>query len=126
MIDEGVDLKIIKVVPVYDYKNVAGGYFEVHFGSDKLSFIKLSFLPFLSDKVGKDKELFEYLKKAALDTTCSHAIFNLYDIGFPVDEWVHEYVERVKGNVSADLFNTLIQFYLHLKQFGNESTGSLE
>ena len=54
----------------------------------------------------------------------SHAIHDLYDIGFPVDEWVLKYVEDAKNDIKPDMFNALIQFYNYIKDFGNPS-GSL-
>jgi hypothetical protein len=54
----------------------------------------------------------------------SHAIHDLYDIGFPVDEWVLKYVDDAKNDIKPDMFNALIQFYNYIKDFGNPS-GSL-
>jgi hypothetical protein len=125
MVNDDLDRKIIKIVPIFDYSRVAGGYFEIHFDTDELDPFKLSFVPFLDHRVRKDDKLFHYLKDSVGDGTVSHAIYNLYDIGFPVDDWVVEHVDMAKDNVGADLFNALMQFYIHLKSFG-ENSGSLE
>lgn len=110
------DYKVIRVEPQYDFKNVAGGHFEVYFDVNDDPF-KLSFVPFLDHHVRKNDDLFKYLKKTSKDLTVSHAIYDLYDIGFPIDEWVKDYVEVAKENVTADLFNILIKFYNMIKNF---------
>lgn len=110
------DYKVIKVEPQYDFDNVAGGYFEVYFDVNDDPF-KLSFVPFLDHHLRNNDNLFQYLKKTSKDLTVSHAIYDLYDIGFPIDEWVKDYVEIAKENVSADLFNILIKFYNMIKNF---------
>lgn len=119
MVNEELDDKIVNITPIYDYKKVAGGYFEIEF--ERSSVFKLSFVPFLDYRVRNDENLFEYLKKTATDLTVSHAIFDLYDMGFPVDEWVRDYIDMAKNSVSADLFNTLINFYTYVKNFNSGS-----
>ena len=113
---ETQDYKVLMVEPKYDFDKTTGGYFEVYFDLDDMPF-KLSFVPFLDHFLRKNDDLFKYLKKTSKDLTISHAIYDLYDIGFPIDEWVKEYIEVVKGNVSADLFNILIEFYNMIKNF---------
>jgi hypothetical protein len=132
MVSEDFNFKIREVIPRYDYKNVIGGHFEVHFGYESSNPFKLSFGPFLNHRMRTDEGLYNYVKKisdeSTEDLTCSHVIFDLYDLGFPVDEWVEDYFKAVRNNVNADLFDLLMQFYNHLKNFGgeSESTGSLE
>lgn len=123
--DNSLDNIITKITPVYEFDNVAGGYFEVCFGIDKAAF-KLSFAMFLDYRVRQDKELFEFLKKAAYDKTCSYAIHELYDIGFPVDEWVQDYFEMAKNSISVELFHCMMQMYYYLKKFDTNSSGSLD
>ena len=120
---ESLEHKITRVEPVYDFDNVAGGYFELYFGISKDPF-KLSFVPFLDYHVRTNKELFNYLLKTSKDKTVSHAIFDLYDIGFPLDEWVDEYIDMARNSVKADLFNKLITFYNYIKDFN--PSGSLD
>lgn len=121
-----LDSKITKITPVYEYEDVAGGYFEVCFDFDETSIFKLSFAVFLDYRVRQDDELFNYLKKTAYDKTCSFAIYDLYDIGFPVDEWVVDYFEMAKSSISVELFNAMMQFYHYMKTFKSNSSGSLD
>lgn len=113
---------VTKVDPIYDFDRVAGGYFNVYFNHNDRDPFKLSFVPFLDYRLKNSDELYNYLKKRS-DDTVSHAIYDLYDIGFPIDEWVEEYIEMVKDKVDADLFNALVMFYNYIKTF---PTGSQE
>jgi hypothetical protein len=115
--------RITRIEPVYDFDKVAGGYFKIYYGVETDATIKLSFVPFLDNRIRQSDELFKYLKKTSKDKTVSHAIYDLYDIGFPVDEWVEEYIETAKNSANAELFNALIHFYNHIKNF---NTGSIE
>lgn len=119
------DIKIARIEPVYEYDFVAGGYFALYIGDNDSEPFKLSFAPFLNDRIEKDKALFEYLEKKSKDSTISHAIYDLYDIGFPVDEWVQEYLDDVKSKVDPKLLQALFTFYNYIKKFGDPS-GSLE
>ena len=114
---------IKSITPVYDYSKVSGGYFLLTFGSDSTPF-KLSFVPFLEQRVREDENLFAYLKKTVKDKTVSDAIFDLYDLGFPVDEWVIDHIEKAKESVTPDMFNALVQFYNFIKDFNNDPSGS--
>lgn len=112
-----------KIVPVYDFKNLTGGHFEIHTdGESDLPYL-ISFVPFLARRVAEDRKLFEYLKKTTKGLTVSHAIHDLYDIGFPVDAWIVDYY-KVTGGTNDDMFNVLMQFYQYIKTFG-EPTGSM-
>ena len=121
-----LEYKVRSVLRIYDFRDVAGGYFEVYFGYNTTDPFKLSFVPFLDKRVREDKRLYDYLKQTSSDRTVSDAIFDLYDIGFPVDAWVEEYVEYAKENVSVSLFNALIHFFNHIKSFNSGSKDDTE
>ena len=123
--DSPLEDKITKVIPIYEYDDVSGGYFEVYFGLSEAATFKLSFAMFLDHRIRQDKDLFDYLLKTVKDKTCSDAIYNLYDIGFPVDEWVTDYFEMAKKSVSIELFNAMMQFYFYMKSYRSDSSGSL-
>lgn len=118
-----LEYKITRVEPVYDFDKVAGGYFKVYFGVNDSDPFKLSFVPFLDNRIRQSTDLFNYLKKTSKDLTVSHAIYDLYDLGFPIDEWVEEYVDNARNSLNAELFNSLIRFYNYIKNF---NTGSIE
>jgi hypothetical protein len=118
------EFEITDIIPFYDYKNVSGGYFKIFYNYDGAETFNLSFVPFLDSRVRQSTELFEYLKKTTKDLTVSHAIYDLYDLGFPVDDWVREYIEGAKESISGNIFNELVKFYNFIKDFNNPS-GSL-
>ena len=129
MFDDSLDMTITSIEAVYDFNKTANGHFLVCFNHDNESPFKLSFVPFLDYLIRKDEKLFVYLKEHVIheddSITVSHAISDLYEIGFPVEDLVREYIDVAKKSVNPSLFNALVQFYLHLKDFGDTS-GSLE
>lgn len=121
---DDLEFKLTEVKPCYDYNKVGGGHFKLHFGPDKEMQFTLGFVPFLDHKLKEDDKLFEYIKKHHSDKTVSHAIYDLYDMGFPVDQWVEDYIEMAKIDVNPKMFNAMLDFYKYLKNFG-EPSGSL-
>ena len=117
------DYNVTKIMPIYNFQDVAGGYFEVYFGYNHKDPFKVSFVPFLELRVKRDERLLEYLKKTAKDKTISDSIYDLYDIGFPVDAWVREYIEYARDNVSANMFNALILFFNTIRK-SNDKDGT--
>lgn len=109
--------QITNVEPVYEYEKIAGGYFNVYFGKDDEPF-RLSFAPFLNYIVQKDSKLLSYLKKKANTESISTTVYDLYDIGAPVDEWVRDYMDLAKTQVDPKLFHAMLQFYYFMKNFG--------
>lgn len=112
-----------KVTPIYDFKTVSGGHFEICVDNEIDLPHLVGFVPLLASKVVEDKNLFDYLKKTNDGLTVSHAIYDLYDIGFPVSDWVIQY-HKVNGSANSDMFKVLLQFYNFIKTFG-EPTGSI-
>lgn len=112
---------IMSIDPVYDFNHAAGGYFRICFGVNSNNF-NLSFAPFIEDRVKQDKKLFDYIKKnTSKHTTISHTIYDLYDIGVPVDDWVREYVKMIQNHASGNLLKKLILFYNYIN---NSNSGS--
>lgn len=118
--DKDKTIKVTQVEPVFDYSTVSGGFFFVYINNDEAP-LKLNFLAFIKHLTERDQALFEYLKKtASLDKTASHVIYDLYEIGFPVDDKVSNYV----AEIDSDLIGALAEFYSYIKFFGDQS-GSL-
>lgn len=118
---EDYDVQITDIVPIYNFNEVSGGYFKIYFGGDKEDPFTLGFIPLLDARVKQDDNLFDYLKKTAKDLTASHAIQDLYDIGFPVNDWVKEYIEVAKNSVHPDMFDALVRFYTAIRQSGSSN-----
>ncbi len=119
-----LDFKITSIEPIYDYDKVSGGYFEVFFEGMKESPFKLSFVPFLNDRLKQDEKLYSFIEKRYSEKTISHAIWDLYDMEFPVDDWVKSYIETAAESVDITLFNQLLQIYYYMRGFGTEPSGS--
>ena len=119
-----MESEIVGIEPVYQYSLATGGYFLIHFNSKGAEPFKLNFVSFLSARVKDSKEFEIFFKKAYSKLTASHAIHDLYDIGFPVDSWVMDYIQRAKNDIGHEQFNRLVSFYNHLKSFNSSPTGS--
>lgn len=113
---------ITRVEPIYDHTKKSGGHFDIYYEVDSWDHeepFKLSFVSFLDHNVRNNKDLFNYLKKYVNDvTTMSDVIDHLYDIGFPVDDWVRDYMEILNNSGSDQLLNTLTNLFNHIKDFG--------
>lgn len=118
-----LEFELTRIVPCYDYGRVSGGHFNLHFGVEKELFYTLPFSGFLESRLREDDALFEYIKTRHGDKTISHAIWDLYDLGFPVEQWVKDYIHRAKEDVDPRMFNALLSFYKYIKNFG-QSSGS--
>jgi hypothetical protein len=119
-----VEFKLTSIQPCYDYDKVGGGHFKLFFGVSGEMPYTLGFTSFLERRLRDDDALFDYIKKHHRDKTVSHAIHDLYDMGFPVDSWVHDYIEVAREDVDPKMFNALLNFYKYIKDFG-EPSGSL-
>lgn len=118
---------ITNIEPIYDFTDVSGGYFEIYFGYKKKDPFKLSFIPFLERRVKLDDKLHDYLKKTVDESkTVSDSIFDLYDIGFPVDSWVKEYIEYARDDIGANSFNAIILFLNALRSRPKDGKDDIE
>ena len=117
MVTQDLENKITSIAPVYD-ESILGGHFSVTFGLE--SVFNLNFSSFLRHRFEKDEPLKDYVRTTNRreDVTTSSIVQDLYEIGCPVEEWVHEHFADVRSKVSQ--FDALIQLYLHLKQFGDD------
>ena len=125
MIDSLQDINIKSIEVNYDYSKVAGGYFQIEFGSTGSSEnndYKLSFGVFLEWLFQNNKQMFEYAKNHFKDTdkTLSHIVEDLYSIGVDVDDYVHQYFSFVKDSIDPAIMLKLMQFMQFLRKFGNE------
>ena len=120
-----LNFKIVNIEPTFNYEKVSGGYFEITFDKVKDSPFRLSFVPFLDYRLNQDKELYDFIKARFSEKTVSHAIWDLYDMGFPVDEWVEDYIKVSAGNIDIVLYHQLLQLYQYVKGFGGEPSGSV-
>jgi hypothetical protein len=81
------------------------------------------------DKDENGGELFMFLMNSYSDKTVSHAIYDLYDIGFPVDTWLINYIDHLANHSTK--YNAMLRMLSVLKNFGEDNpddydSGSLD
>lgn len=88
--------KITEIIPVYDFKG-SKGHFNLKFGVTKKKSFNIKFAAVMEYRVQQDESLYSFLKTkySENDRSLSEAIQDLYDIGFPVDDWVKDYLHHV-------------------------------
>jgi len=118
------EIKII--TPIYDYDDNPGkGCFEIctDFKGDVA--FRVRYGAFMDHRLEIDRkenngELFMFLMNRYHDKTVSHAIFDLYDLGFPVDNWVKEYVDYLLNKKESKM-SAMLAFISALRSFGGDA-----
>ena len=123
---------ITEIKPRYNFEEVGEGKFEV-FVDNEMAFT-VRFGAFMDyqlnvDKDENDGELFMFLMNRYSDKTVSHAIYDLYDIGFPVDTWLINYIDHLANHSTK--YNAMLRMLSMLKNFGEDDaddydSGSLD
>lgn len=93
---------IRKIEPIYDFESATGldGHFEVRVGlsENTLNKLELPFKVIIHHRLKEDENLLDFLKDNYADKGLSKAIADLYDIGFPVNDWVKDYLTDCLDN----------------------------
>ena len=118
---------ITKIEPKYDFKDNGEGKFNVHVDHRVAFTVRFgSFMDYRLelDRVDNNGELFMFLMNKYHKKTISHAIHDLYDIGFPIDEWVKEYITYLTNKNSK--YAAMFLLLSTLRNFGEDDldTGS--
>ena len=118
---------ITEIKPKYDFKEVGEGKFEV-FVDNEVAFT-IRFGAFMDYQLNVDKdenggELFMFLMNRYSDKTVSHAIYDLYDIGFPVDTWLINYIDHLANHNTK--YNAMLRMLSMLKNFGEDDADDYE
>jgi hypothetical protein len=111
--------EVTGVEPVYNFKNAGSGFFYVHFDKMTKHPFKLSFISFVEYLITKDEKLFKYLAGKKFDTT-SHAIEDLYDIGYPVVDEVQAYMDKLKKSIDPLFLEKMYKLLTYLKNFNDD------
>ena len=117
------DINIIaSIKPKYDFDGVVGGHFVVNTNLYELSF-NVSMSNVINYKLEKEKRegitaLFDFIANNFKDFTISHAVTDLYDLGFPVDEWVIDYISYL--NTKRRDYSTMLSLLAALHSFGDD------
>jgi len=118
---------ITQIEPSYDYEDHNKGNFEIYVDNEVAFTIR--FGAFMDARLQIDREdsegrLFMFLMNNYSDKTISHAITDLYDMGFPIDDWVKEYVETLMKRSSK--YSAMLRMLSMLKNFGDEDSGDYD
>lgn len=115
--------EISSIVPEYDFEgntSMTKGHWRIKIGVDGNGQFALRFAQVMNHRLNKDSNLFDFMMNRYKDKTLSHAIAELYDIGFPVDEWVLEYIEHVLSK--NDRFAAMLQIMDTLRKFNEDQS----
>tara|TARA_R110000803_G_scaffold48532_5_gene100843 strand:+ start:16222 stop:16614 length:393 start_codon:yes stop_codon:yes gene_type:complete len=113
---------ISEVEPKYDLKSIAGGYFRIHTNTSGLVF-NMSMSNVINHKLEQEEkegvvDLFEFIANNFKELTISHAVADLYDLGFPVDEWVINYISHL--NKERKNYSAMLSLLAALQDFGDD------
>lgn len=117
---------ITSIVPVYDLDNkneLTAGHFNIRYiqiGFDQSRSFCIKFTSVINNRAKNDANLFNFLMENYKDKSLSLAVSDLYDIGFPVDEWVVDYLEHVLGQ--NDHFATMLVIMATLRDFNKDQS----
>lgn len=114
--------EVTGVEPVFDFKNAGNGYFYIHFDKMTNHPFKLSFISFVEHLITKDEKLLSYLSGKKFNTT-SHAVEDLYDIGYPVVKEVEAYMDNLKQSIDPLFLEKMYKLLTYLKGFNDENKG---
>ena len=108
---------ITQVTPRYNFDRVGGGSFTIQLGVDDEHSFNIKMAAFVEDRMKDDGDLFMFMMNNYREKTISHAIQDLYDIGFPVDDWVREYIQKLTNK--SEKFIAMMSLLDSLKRFGD-------
>lgn len=118
---EVIDFKIQRVEPSYS-KTQLGGHFDVYLLNREDYPVMIKFAGFLASQMAKDTALREWAEKYYNSKTASELVYELIDIGYPLEEKLHEYIIELMDSSQARVFMQLLDLF---SQFGSSSSGSL-
>jgi len=116
---------ITSIEPEYDFgskqeKCSTKGHWIVKIGISGDGQFALQFTQVINHRLNKDDNLFNFMKTRYADKSLSHAVRDLYDIGFPVDEWVKEFITHVLDK--NDKFAAMLHIISTLRKFNEDSS----
>ena len=105
----------------YNFKKVGDGKFQIYINHDVAFTIRMgAFMDWQlkKDQKENDGQLFMFMMNGYSDKTVSHCVYDLYDIGFPVDDWVKDYIEHL--TTSSAKYARMLRLLDTLKRFGKD------
>tara|TARA_R110000803_G_scaffold210248_1_gene281570 strand:+ start:832 stop:1254 length:423 start_codon:yes stop_codon:yes gene_type:complete len=113
---------ITEIEPEYDFKKVGEGKFQIHIDHDVAFTIRMgAFMDWQlkRDQKENDGQLFMFMMNGYSDKTVSHVVYDLYDIGFPVDDWIKDYIDHLTSHSAR--YANMLQLLDTLKRFGKDN-----
>tara|TARA_S200002703_G_scaffold11561_1_gene10515 strand:- start:1243 stop:1650 length:408 start_codon:yes stop_codon:yes gene_type:complete len=112
---------ITQIKPSYDFKDQGNGRFEIYVDNEMAFTVR--FGAFMDARLQIDRKesegrLFMFLMNNYSKKTISHAIADLYDMGFPVDDWVTDYILHLINKSSK--YSAMLRMLSMLKNFGDD------
>ena len=112
---------ITDIKPKYDFNQTGNGKFEIFVNGDMT--FTIHFGTFMDYQLNVDREqnngeLFVFLMNRYSDKTVSHVIYDLYDIGFPVDTWLIKYIDDLASHSTK--YGAMLRMLSMLKTFGED------
>ena len=114
---------ITSIEPEYDFEgktSMTKGHWRVKLGTGGDGQFVLKFTQVMNHRLNQDSNLFNFMMSRYQDKTLSHAVAELYDIGFPVDEWVRDYITHVLDK--NDKFAAMIHIISTLSKFNEDQS----
>lgn len=114
---------ITSIEPEYDFEgktSMTRGHWRVKIGASGDGQFALRFAQVMNHRLNQDSNLFDFMMNRYQDKTLSHAVAELYDIGFPVDDWVKEYIEYVLDK--NDKFAAMLHIINTLRKFNEDQS----
>ena len=123
---ESVLNDITTIDPVYDFskeKSSVSGYFNVQLGTQSAvsSSFRVKFSSVMNHKAAQDNDLFAFLMNNYGNKTLSDAVYDLYDTGFPVDQWVKEYLAHIVAQFP--MYAAMLAIEGTLSKFNEDPSG---
>lgn len=114
---------ITDINPKYDLNNTAGGYFVIvcdGLGDFSFNIQMSSVINYKLEREDAEgsSNLFDFISSRFKDLTLSHAVMDLYDLGFPVDEWVVDYISWLNGQRKN--YSAMLSLLAALQSFGDD------
>lgn len=114
---------ITSIEPEYDFNDKVSttkGHWRVKLGTSGDGQFALKFTQVINYRLNRDENLFDFLKSKYQDKTLSHAVADLYDIGFPVDDWVKDYIQYVLDKDGK--FAAMLHIISTLRKFNEDQS----
>ena len=112
---------ITGIEPEYSFEKHSEGKFQIQINHDVAFTIRMG--AFMDWQLKRDQkenngQLFMFMMNGYSDKTVSHCVYDLYDIGFPVDDWIKDYIDHLTSHSAR--YANMLHLLETLKRFGKD------